>query len=372
LFGVVRRARLRFSGGVAGPVVRLWGLALLLALGGCSPVETWRSMTGVNKNDPDPETALFTGNLAKAEAAGYPNLATVPPPPTRATSTAERQKLTENLMADREGARAPAPVSRPGPIVAPALPPPPAFAVPRKAPLASLPPVPEPKTASASDDAAGGSDGSKTDAAKSAGRNRRESGLRKAGEPPEPGPRDSGVQSPELAALPDPEPPRTAPPPPSLVAAPTTAAIAPIQPPAAVMAAGTPQAPPPPPPVAMTPPPPPPPTPGKAPQWRPPTGTTLATFNVAGEPDARNRELIERIAGLYKQKTDTIRVVGYAGAPAPGADPLDNYRAALDRAQSVAKLLGDAGMPANRIQTEATPAGGPDSTGGRVEIQLLP
>jgi hypothetical protein len=122
----------------------------------------------------------------------------------------------------------------------------------------------------------------------------------------------------------------------------------------------------------MTPPPPPPPTPGKSTIRRPPTGATLATLDVSGGPDARNRELIERIAGLYKQKSEMIRVVGYAGAPAPGTDPLDNYRAALDRAQSVAKLLGEAGMPAGRIQTEATPAGGPDSTGGRVEIQLLP
>ena len=351
MFGVVLRARLRFSNGVAGPVVRLGALALLLALGGCSgPVEAWRSMTGVNKNDPDPETALFSGNLVKAEAAGYPNLATVPAPPTRATSVADRQKLTENLIAEREGARAPAPASRPGPIVAPALPPPPVFADgPRPAP-------PPPRLAEAASPP------------QPPGRNRPESGRRKQGEPPEPGPRDSGVQSPELAALPDPEPPRTAPPPPSLVAAPRTAAIAPIQPPAAVMAAGTPQAPPPPPPVAMTPPA----TPSKPPARRPPTGATLATLDVSGETDARNRELIERIAGLYKQKSDTIRVVGYAGAPAPGADPLDNYRAALDRAQSVAKLLGDAGMPANRIQTEATPAGGPDSTGGRVEIQLLP
>lgn len=354
LFGVVFRARLRSSGGVAGPA----GLALLLAviaLTGCSgPVETWRSMTGVNKNDPDPETAPFTGNLAKAEAAGYPNLATVPPPPTQATSTAERQKLTENLMAEREGARAPAPASRPGPIVAPALPPPPAFADgPRPAP-------PPPRLAEAASPP------------QSPGRNRPETGRRKQGEPPEPGPRDSGLQSPELAALPDPEPPRTAPAPPRLAAAPTTAAIAPMQPPVAVMAAGTPQAPPPPPPVAMTPPPPPPPTPGKLTIRRPPTGATLATLDVSGAPDDRNRELIERIAGLYKQKSETIRVVGYAGAPAPGTDPLDNYRAALDRAQSVAKLLGDAGMPAGRIQTEATPAGGPDSTGGRVEIQLLP
>ena len=89
---MVLRARLRFSNGVAGREVRLWALALLLALGGCSgPVEAWRSMTGVNKNDPDPETALFSGNLVKAEAAGYPNLATVPAPPTRATSVSDKE-----------------------------------------------------------------------------------------------------------------------------------------------------------------------------------------------------------------------------------------------------------------------------------------
>jgi flagellar motor protein MotB len=99
---------------------------------------------------------------------------------------------------------------------------------------------------------------------------------------------------------------------------------------------------------------------------------TLASLDIAGgsaKPDSKERELIDRIAGLYKQKTETIRVVAYAGAPAPGADPLDSYRAALDRAQAVAKLLGEAGMPANRIQTEATPAGGGS---GKVEIQLLP
>jgi flagellar motor protein MotB len=97
----------------------------------------------------------------------------------------------------------------------------------------------------------------------------------------------------------------------------------------------------------------------------------LATLEMPGPaaaPDARDRELIERIAGLYKQRADTLRIVAYAGAPAAGTDPLDSYRVALDRAQTVAKMLGDAGIPANRIQTEATPAGG----GGRVEIQLLP
>jgi flagellar motor protein MotB len=83
-----------------------------------------------------------------------------------------------------------------------------------------------------------------------------------------------------------------------------------------------------------------------------------------------DRELIERIAVLYKEKADTLRVIGYASAPSAGADPLDSYRAALDRAQAVAKILGGAGMPANRVQPEATPGAGAGN--GRVEIQLVP
>src|SRR5215471_15819607 len=74
-------------------------LALLLA--GCSPtIEAFRSVRGVDKNDPG-ESAPFTHNMAEADAASYPNLADVPPPPTRATTAAERQKLLQNLIADR-------------------------------------------------------------------------------------------------------------------------------------------------------------------------------------------------------------------------------------------------------------------------------
>jgi len=74
---------------------------LALALVGCSPIETYRSVVGVSRNDPNPETAPFTENLAAGEVMAYPNLATVPPPPTHATTTAERQKLTETLVANR-------------------------------------------------------------------------------------------------------------------------------------------------------------------------------------------------------------------------------------------------------------------------------
>ena len=80
----------------------LAGLFFTTALGGCSgPIETYRSLSGVNKNDPDPQTAPFTHNLAEGEAAPYPNLGSFPPLPTPATNAAERQKLTQSLIAER-------------------------------------------------------------------------------------------------------------------------------------------------------------------------------------------------------------------------------------------------------------------------------
>src|SRR2546428_2970806 len=98
---LLRRARYRCAVRLARPNAWLGGLTLAVALAGCGAVETWRSVSGVNKNDPDPETAPFTQNLAAGEAVPYPNLATVPPPPTSATSTAQRQKLTQTPIAQR-------------------------------------------------------------------------------------------------------------------------------------------------------------------------------------------------------------------------------------------------------------------------------
>ena len=84
---------------------RLAVVALLLGLAACNPVDTWRDLTGVSRNDPDPETTPNTKNLAAGEASDYPNLATVPPPPERALTAAEREKLTQSLIADRTNAR---------------------------------------------------------------------------------------------------------------------------------------------------------------------------------------------------------------------------------------------------------------------------
>src|SRR3954447_10264535 len=90
---------------------RVARLAILVGCGvavaGCTgAVETFRAVRGFNKSDPDPVTAPFSGNMAAAEAMPYPNLASVPPPPSRATTEVERQKLTEKLVAERAAAQA--------------------------------------------------------------------------------------------------------------------------------------------------------------------------------------------------------------------------------------------------------------------------
>ncbi len=80
-------------------------MAVLVALTGCNPIETYRNWVGISANDPNPETTPNTKNLAAGEARSYPNLATVPPPPAQALTTAELNKLTQDLIADRTNAK---------------------------------------------------------------------------------------------------------------------------------------------------------------------------------------------------------------------------------------------------------------------------
>jgi outer membrane protein OmpA-like peptidoglycan-associated protein len=112
------------------------------------------------------------------------------------------------------------------------------------------------------------------------------------------------------------------------------------------------------------------------------SATTVATLDIpssvrgsvpgaAAAPTGQDRAQIERVAGLYRANPGTVRVIGYAAAPAAGAggDPLGSYHAALDRAQAVARALAEAGIPANKIQTEAAPTAGARGL-GRVEVQF--
>src|SRR5262249_62191377 len=84
-----------------------------------------RDWTGASQNDPDPDNTPNTKNLAAGDAADYPNLATVPPPPVRGMTAAEREKLTQSLIADRANARYTDEQLRAGFSAAPAAPPPP-------------------------------------------------------------------------------------------------------------------------------------------------------------------------------------------------------------------------------------------------------
>ena len=89
----------------------------------------------------------------------------------------------------------------------------------------------------------------------------------------------------------------------------------------------------------------------------------------AGAATAPDRAEIDRVAALYRERPATVRVLAFAAAPTGGGDPLASYHAALDRAQQIAKSLADAGIPANKIQTEAAPS---PLAAGKVEIQFAP
>jgi len=349
------RRRVRQIGGFAGGGVLIaLGISLPLMLGGCV-VDTWRSLSGVNKNDPDPQTAPFSGNMAAAEAAPYPNLSDFPPLPTRATNTAERQKLTQSLIADRSALAVDSgfAAAHPDAKAAPAAP------SPTAAPTATIATAAPPSLPPASLSSA-------APPGKTA-LNSSQPSHRAANEPPEPGPLDSSLQMPDVRSVPEPE--ATQPPPPvaALPAVPQPAAIAAL-PPAAV-ASAVPQPAPPEPVLAPVAPPPPP--AAKSEPKRAPAATTVATLDIrttAAAPVAQDQAQIDRVAALYRDNPANVRVLAYAAASAGGGDPLDSYHAALDRAQAVAKALADAGIPAGKIQTQAAPAA--DAQAGRVEIQF--
>jgi outer membrane protein OmpA-like peptidoglycan-associated protein len=404
-------------------------VALLLGLGACNPVDTWRDLTGVSRNDPDPDTTPNTKNLAAGEASDYPNLATVPSPPERALTAAEREKLTQSLIADRTNARhsdeqlragfssvAAAPPPPPGEpaaqpeqvAIAPSPSPTPVPPAPATAPSAAstpngvagqqsgrLPPSLSAEPAFAST-ATGVSAAGEKPALPSAGAAPRAGGktptqpgqgLRKQGEPPEPGPMESSLEIPQARATPEPEQIQPAPPAPQLPPAPKAAttptpltgglaaggALAPVPLPQAKSAAGYE----------------PPPAAPELPQ-APPTRTAAADPGKGvAKPPARggppvaeikfgtdsttltdkDRQTLETVLPVYQQNPGKVRIVGYAGAASGAVEQLDSYRTALDRAQAVASALTKAGIPSDKIQVEAAPQG-ENSGESRAEVLL--
>jgi outer membrane protein OmpA-like peptidoglycan-associated protein len=388
----------RRAGSKTSPVTcRTIILAAVLGVAACNPIETWRDWSGASKDDPDPETTPNTQNLAAGEASDYPNLATVPPPPVRALTAAERDKLAQSLIADRTNAKYSAEKLAAGFGAMPGAPPPP-----------PPPPVPAPgddaqtkpdggaqPAAPAAQPAAAPTTGEAPAAAAASGDTAEKTagagqGLRKSGEPPEPPPMESSLEMPQVRSTPHPEQVQTASPPPYPPPAPVAANTPPPQP-----AANTPPAPtaantppqtaantPPPTPRIETPPapvplpaalgstayqaPPPPPVlaplaPAKASPKPspPPPGAPVAEIKFAADSTSLSqddRQTLEKVATLYQQNPGRVRIVGYAGAGSGAAEQLNSFRAALDRAQAVAAVLKEAGIPSDKIAVEAAPS----------------
>ncbi len=354
---LLRGARYRCAVRLARPSTGLAGLILALVVTGCGAVETWRSVSGVNKNDPDPETAPFTQNLAAGEELPYPNLASVPQPPTSATSTAERQKLTQTLVAERTETQSNVAAPPAGPASPAAAGQPAAGPSSRGvAPATSATAAPGPTASAAPGKTARGTPAS---------------GNRKANEPPEPLPLESSLQMPEVRSVPEPEKPRPALPAPQLQTTPARVAAAAPPPPAAI-ASATPE--PAPPVMADVPPP----ANLSRPQSRRPAPVVaVAALELPGAAprlDGNGRAQVERVAALYREQPRPVRVVAYTSPPAlgaPGGEPLGSYHAALARAQAVADALRAAGIPADKLQAEAAPAASAMSA-DRVDIQFAP
>lgn len=415
-----------------GRTHRLAVAVLLLGLAACNPVETWRDLTGASQNDPDPETTPNTKNLAAGEASDYPNLATVPPPPVRALTAAEREKLTQSLIADRTNARHTDEQLRAGFSPVAAAPPPPpgepdaqpeqvaAVAPSAQAPVTSAPaaapsttparngaareqpsklppslPAESISASAATGVGAAGENpavppaGAAARAARAGGKTPVGSGqgLRKQGEPPEPGPMESNLQVPQARATPEPEKIQPAPPTPQLPPAPKVAttptplagglaaggALAPVPLPAAKNSAGY-EPPPAAPELPSVPP-----TrtaaadPGKSgakPAAR--AGTPVAEVKFGADSTTltdKDKQTIQSVLTVYQQNPGKVRVVGYAGPGSGAVEQLDSYRTALDRAQAVASALTKAGIPADKIQVEAAPQG-ENSGESRAEVLL--
>ena len=358
-------------------------LALLFGLAACSPIETYRDLTGISRNDPNPATTPNTQNLAAGEKSPYPNLATVPPPPSQALTSAELDKLTQSLIADRKNARYTTEKLQAGFDEGAGPPPPPPPAPPAAAAKTAIsmpaagasPPAGGPKPAGATPVAGTSPAPGQVAGAKMAAA---QAGPLKPGEPPEPGPMESSLQSPQIPSLPQPQHSQAAPPPPKLMQMGSASAHLPPPPAAAPMPAALASAkfePPPPPPVL------PPATasrtasaaaPGKSGQTPPamPVDMPVAQIDFAGDSTTltdADRQSLGKIVPLYRRNPGKVRVVGYTGVGASADQQLNGFQAALDRAQAVAAALAKAGIPSDKILVEAAPAGA-DSGQSRAEV----
>jgi outer membrane protein OmpA-like peptidoglycan-associated protein len=329
-----------------------------VGLGACSvpdwanPVDWYRDATGASQDDPKPD-ARNAQNLEKGGEQPYPNLASVPPPPTNALSAADREKLRNSLASDRANAKY---VENNDQYVA---------APPKDVPS---PPVSVPEPAGQSQAAAAVAPVQATpvsaQAAPSGGASPRPT---RGTEAP---PQESSLTPPSVRSLPQGETPRPAPPPPPGV--PVRAQSQ--QPPPQSL-----------PPQTAALPPPTRPAPPTDPEFDPafagaasPTGVgmTLGTVTFAGKSAKLSPEILVQLRELavLRQQSGggTIRVTGYSepqGEQDSMAPQLESFNLALDRARAVAAALAQNGVPLRSVEVGASPPP-PGQPGGVVDISL--
>ena len=336
-----------------------------LLLAGCSwlpnalnPVEWYRGVAGVAKEEDDTGSVRNTQNLAAGAKQPYPNLGSVPKPPDTALSAAEREKLQKGLIADRANARYSDEELRQGRAVPPLPGEPPAAAT--AAPPAGATPEAAQAPATGSGEAPPATSGAAP---------RRTPPTRNSATAPQESPLVTpavrSTPAGEAAHAPPPAPPGAQQPPPKAQgqgqpsASRQLALVAPPSPPAA------------------------PATPSRPAVMRGPTDRRAnvvlqaAEISFSGDStnlaDEDNRHLAE-VAKLAKNADARLRVIGYM-RPASGGDAaqreLQAFGTALDRANAVAQALTKLDVAANRITVQAAPElATAKSDAARVEVFL--
>jgi hypothetical protein len=379
---------------ILGLTVVAFGLA------GCSsldPIAAYREVTGASKDDPgkdEPNTA----NLEAGSQEPFPSVGSVPNPPTRGLTEAQRAKLAEGLVADRDNARyvdqqlaqgnaaaVPAPQAT---VPEEQLP----IAIPDSpAPAAAAPPAPAATSASAAPGRPSRPGGNFVTGG-FAGRSGQvipASGVPTAPPAPVAADRESALATPAPRAIPVAETPQEPPAPPELKPLPPPQPNARIPGTPAVPAAPAPQ------PTEVGGVPIPPAPPGRTDIPSAPTlpaAPPVATAaNLPGGKRAKSAEIAEvgfmpganalsaeapdklkDVPGLHQQYGGVLRIVGYASLAAGGTDPagqqLAAYQAALERAKLIKNALVQAGVPAADIVTEASPIHGTGANADRADI----
>lgn len=370
----------------------------LAALGGCSsmnPFDLYRDVTGASKDDPGKDEAN-TANLEAGSQEPYPAVGSVPGPPDHGLTDAQRQKLAEGLVSDRNNAHyvdtqiasgnsaavMPPQVKVPEeqlPIAVPASPP-------DVAPPTPPQPRPQGQPRASGNFVTGGFLGHGA-----SGQSVPPARTPVAPAEPVGADKEASLQTPTPRALPAPDATQPVPPPPNLkpLPPPTEPAPLPGAPPL------PPQQPQPPAEVNGVPVPPNPPSRpanvAEAPQVAAAPQVASAA-GLSGGKHAKSAQIAEisftaganglgpeapaklkDVPALHQQYGGVVRVVGYASLPAQGAaDPagaqLAAYQAALERARQVKAALVASGVPAADIVTEASPVHGTGAAADRADI----